>query len=208
MNEAKVEFQSRGLPKRRAEGPGDGSRSDEQLVSAIARGDQSAFAQLYDRYSARMFGFARKMVRQPTAAEDVVQEVFLQVWRKAGAYDPQLSKPVVWLMLIARARAVDWLRRHGNDRSTPADWIRLNSNGSLSFHSQVDADDDAQLSREALAQLPPEQFDALSLAFHGGMTCQQIATLRALPLGTVKTRIRLGMNRLRDLMNHQREGSR
>jgi RNA polymerase sigma-70 factor (ECF subfamily) len=174
-------------------------RGDEALLASIAGRDRDAFAEFYDRYAARMFGLILKLIRRRDAAEDVLQDVFLQVWRKAGDYDSRLSRPLIWLMLVTRGRAIDWLRRHGSAAPAPPGF-----NGSA-HATRPRHDDDSFNPAPALARLPAEQAEAISLAFYGGLTYPQIAELCAVPLGTVKTRIRLGMKKLRETIEQEEE---
>ncbi len=168
--------------------------SDQDLLGRTAARDRVAFGALYDRYAPRAFGLILRIIRNRTDAEDVLQETFLQVWNQASRYDPTRSAPDVWLLLIARSRAVDRVRKRQvatrEDVPDPA------------THDDPDTAlvqrEDAERVRTALDALPPEQGDLIRKAFFGGRTHEQIATELNLPLGTVKTRIRLGMIRLRD----------
>jgi RNA polymerase sigma-70 factor, ECF subfamily len=168
--------------------------SDHDLIGRTAARDRAAFAALYDRYAPRAFGLILRIMRNRTDAEDVLQETFLQVWNQAARFDPNRSAPDVWLLLIARSRAVDRLRKR-----------RVATKEELPDPATRDEPDDGLIRREdaeqlrsALEQLPPEQRDLIRRAFFGGLTHEQIATELNIPLGTVKTRIRLGMTRLRD----------
>jgi RNA polymerase sigma-70 factor (ECF subfamily) len=173
--------------------------SDQQLLALIASGDRAAFAEFYDRFAPRIFGLLLRLVHHRADAEEVLQEVFLHAWRNAKRYDPRLSEPAVWLMLTARSRAIDALRKRASQVETVESSARA-TDGRSSSQAQP-ADDDLMRWRrvsQAMTTLPSEQSDAISLAFHGGMSCAQIAALRGVPIGTVKTRIRLGMIKLRD----------
>ncbi len=173
--------------------------SDQRLLALIASGDRAAFGEFYDRFAPRIFGLLLRLVHNRAEAEDVLQEVFLNVWRNASRYDPKLAEPAVWLMLTARSRAIDALRKRKS----------LSATAEASAHNAVaqaaPAEDDMTRWRrvsQAMAALPSEQSDAIGLAFHGGLTCAQIAALRGVPIGTVKTRIRLGMIKLRDAVSN------
>lgn len=172
--------------------------SDQQLLALIAAGDRAAFGEFYDRFAPRIFGLLLRLVHDRTEAEDVLQDVFVQVWRNAGRYDPRLSEPAVWLMLTARSRAIDALRK----RSSQAKVAESAARGvAEAVPPSPPVDDELVRWRrvsQAMTTLPSEQSDAISLAFHGGLSCAQIAALRGVPIGTVKTRIRLGMIKLRD----------
>ena len=175
--------------------------SDQRLLALIASGDRAAFGEFYDRFSPRIFGLLLRLVRNRAEAEDVLQEVFLNVWRNAGRYDPKLAEPAVWLMLTARSRAIDALRKRTSQSATAEASAR---DAGEPVAKPGPAEDDMtrwQRVSQAMATLPSEQSDAIGLAFHGGLTCAQIAALRGVPIGTVKTRIRLGMIKLRDAVS-------
>lgn len=168
--------------------------SDYDLLGRTAARDRAAFSALYDRYAPRAFGLILRIIRNRTDAEDVLQETFLQVWNQAARFDPNRSAPDVWLLLIARSRAVDRLRKR-----------RLTTKEELpdpATHTEPDTglirQEDAAKLHTALEQLPHEQRELIRRAFYCGLTHEQIAIELNLPLGTVKTRIRLGMMRLRD----------
>jgi RNA polymerase sigma-70 factor (ECF subfamily) len=171
--------------------------SDQHLVSRIAEGDTDAFAAFYDRHVAAVFGLLLKLLGQRNDAEDVLQETFYQVWSRARQYDPARSDPRVWLLLIARSRALDHLRRRRIPAGTPGDGALVCECDPAQLLEQLEA---AQGLREALTRLPEEQRSAICLAFYGGLTHEEVARSQAVALGTVKTRIRLGMQRLRRLL--------
>jgi RNA polymerase sigma-70 factor (ECF subfamily) len=174
--------------------------TDRELMAGITARDTRAFAELYDRYAPRLLGLIVKILGHQRLAEDLLQEVFAEIWRRAGQYNPMLGTPEVWLILVTRARAVDQLRR--GKRDVPA-----GLNGDLARPGRVVEDaarrEECHSTREAVAALPDEQRDAILLAFFHGLSYPQIAELRALPLGTVKTRIRLGMRKLREQIERQ-----
>jgi RNA polymerase sigma-70 factor, ECF subfamily len=177
-------------------------RTDAELMRAIAAGDREAFCAFYDRHAGRAYALLSRLLPQGSDAEDVLQETFTQVWDRAGQYDPARATPLVWLLLIARSRARDLLRRQGRRPEVGGE-----------AEPAVHADPAAALEQTdsrlrvcaALAQLPEEQLRALRLAFYGGLTHCEIADALALPLGTVKTRIRLGLARLRGLLQEPAE---
>lgn len=167
--------------------------SDHELISRVANRDREAFAALYDRLAGRAFGLILKVLRNRTDAEDVLQEAFLQVWNQADRFDADRAAPDVWVFLIARSRAVDRLRR----RTLTTDDIPEIA----TFHDPGDDLARCELGSQvssALKCLPADQREPIQLAFFQGLTHEQIAATLAVPLGTVKTRIRLGMARLRD----------
>lgn len=171
--------------------------SDESLLSQIAHGDRDAFSAFYDRHAARIMGLLGKMLARRAEAEDALQETFWQVWSRARDYSPIRSSPIVWLVIIARSRATDILRRRKRD-----------TRGLASEHDhaepemdRLERDDRNRQTRQALARLAEEQRSLISMAFYAGMTHEQIAVARGMPLGTVKTRIRSGIRRMRELLD-------
>ena len=169
--------------------------TDLQLMQRIAAGDGSAFAALYDRHAARLLRSLVRWVGDRAAAEDVLQESFFQLWRRARQYDAGRAPPGAWLFLLARSRALDYLRhrRPGPEVEPPAD-VECDP-ARLLEHAES-----SRRVREALGRLPVEQRDALMMAFYGGLTHEQVAAALAVPLGTAKTRIRLGIRRLRQAL--------
>jgi RNA polymerase sigma-70 factor (ECF subfamily) len=172
-------------------------RSDEVLIREIAAGDQSAFAEFYDYHAPRVLGALAKWLTDRGAAEDVLQETFWQVWSRASQYDAARSTPEVWLFVIARSRALDHLRRHKPEVSAdgPREPVLLEDPAAA-----LESNEAMEQIRKAMAQLPEEQRSAIRLAFYTGLTYEQVAQSQAIPVGTAKTRIRLGMKRLRDLL--------
>lgn len=166
-----------------------------------ARGDEQAFAELYDATSARVHGLVLRVIRDPAQAEEVTQEVFLQVWRTAARFDEAKGSALAWLMTLAHRRAVDRVRAavavtrqdtsyHQNSQTLPHD----------STAEAVEASMEARRVRSALLELTSVQREALELAYFGGYTHTEVATMLDLPVGTAKTRIRDGLIRLRDAM--------
>ncbi len=169
--------------------------TDQQLLARIACGDRAAFGAFYDRHAADVLGLLVKLLRIHVEAEDVLQEAFWQVWCQAGRYDSGRSSPRVWLILIARSRAMDRMRKR---RREPGGAPEGEPTTLVDAADEIQRGESTQLARDALARLPAEQGGAISLAFFGGLTHEQIAQVQGVPLGTVKTRIRLGMKRLRE----------
>ncbi len=163
------------------------------LMERIRLGDETAMADIYDRYSAIVYGVALRVLADTAAAEDVLQEVFLQLWRNPQAFDADRGKLPAWLAVIARNRAIDHLRRR-----PPEDEIE-----DLPIATGVNLENEAaqrlavEKIRGALAQLPQEQRRALEMAFFEGMTHTEIAAKTGEPLGTIKTRIRAGLHAVR-----------
>jgi RNA polymerase sigma-70 factor (ECF subfamily) len=178
---------------------------DVQLLKAIAAKDEAALAQLYDRYRVILFGLLMRILNNREEAEDVLQEVFLQVWRKAADFDENRGRPFTWLVTLGRSRGIDRLR-------TLAARERVAEAGARDAVEEVsDAASDAFRSEQrglvtnALAQLPDEQKGPLMLAYFDGLTQSEIAKHLGAPLGTVKTRMRTGLMRLRELLAGQGE---
>ena len=178
----------------------------------MADGDEAALGALYDLWAERVHALAFWILKDVDEAEDVVEETFWQAWRTAGRYDGKRSAGSTWLMMIARSRALDSLR----SRRRRADWIAAPSTASL-MRDQVGStaadvpgaelettDRRAELA-SALHTLPPEQRTALELAYFEGLSHGEIAERTSQPLGTVKTRIRLAMHKLRQGLGSQRE---
>lgn len=172
--------------------------TDQVLLARIAGGDRGAFAALYDRYAARTYGLVLKLMRNAREAEDVLQETFWHVWTKAEQFDARRGTPLAWLILIARSRCLDHLRRSSRNRVLERDFEESMALDDIA--ADVQRSENAQRTAKALASLPEEQRKAIQLAFFGGLTHQEIAERENIALGTIKTRIRLGMNKLRELL--------
>jgi RNA polymerase sigma-70 factor, ECF subfamily len=172
--------------------------SDEALVALVARSDEGALGELYDRYGRVAFGLARRVVRDTALAEDVVQEAFLAVWRTAGRFVPERALARTWLLTIVHRRAVDLVRREERRRTEPI--------GDAPEETGGDAAESAWLGferervRGALSRLPDQQREALELAYYGGFTQSQLAERLGEPLGTIKSRMFNGLSRLRELL--------
>lgn len=169
------------------------------LLLAVAIGDHAAFEEVYDALASAVHGLARRMLRDNAHAEEVTQEVFFEVWRSAAAYDPAKGSARTWILTMAHRRAVDRVRStrasvERDDRFAAGDATREFDEVS----ETVEADLERAEVRTALAGLTPLQQQALRLAFYGGYTHHEVADLLGVPLGTVKSRIRDGLIRLRD----------
>jgi RNA polymerase sigma-70 factor (ECF subfamily) len=174
------------------------------LVASVARaaaGDENALRQIYDQLSPRVLGIAHQILRDRSAAEDVVVEVFSQVWRQADRYDPTKGTVATWIGTMARTRAIDVrrrLQRHSRRESAlEADDVRAILDPADSPWVAASDADRGQIVRRALDRLPREQRRALEAAFFGGLSHTEIADVLGAPLGTVKTRIRSGLCALR-----------
>ena len=172
--------------------------SDEALVALVARSDEVALGELYDRFGRVAYGLARRILRDDALAEDAVQEGFLAAWRSAPRFVPERAKASTWLLTLVHRRAVDLVRREerrrtevleGRDEAAggPADeavWLRF----------------ERERVQGALARLPDQQREALELAYYGGFTQSELAERLGQPVGTIKSRMFTGLSRLRELL--------
>jgi len=177
--------------------------SDEAVVALVARSEESALAELYDRFGRVAYGLALRMLRDPALAEDAVQEGFLNVWRNASRFVPERAKASTWILTLVHRRAIDIVRREDRRRaeslsaapeptSTAADesaWLRLE-------RERVQA---------ALKQLPDPQREAIELAYYGGFTQSELAERLGQPIGTIKSRMFTGLTHLRELLGDPEE---
>jgi RNA polymerase sigma-70 factor, ECF subfamily len=185
--------------------PGAGSETSA-LITRIAAGDRDAFSRFYDLLAPTAFGLIRRVLRDPEAAAEVLQEVFWQVWREAPQYDAGRGSPEAWLVMRAKTRAIDRLRSmRRRDRTfvAPVDESVARSSEEPAENPAVVAED-RTLVQTALAQLPEPQRRVIELAFFDGLTQSEIAARLGEPLGTVKTRARLGLERLRGALRGER----
>jgi RNA polymerase sigma-70 factor (ECF subfamily) len=169
--------------------------SAQSLLDQLARGDRSALERFHRLYAGLVNGLALRILHDVGEAEDVTQEVFLQIWRQADRYDPQRGTAEAWLVTITRTRALDRLRRTGTRRE--------NVGQSVPTRSQPPPNEAALSVRKALAELSADQRVAVELAYYGGLTQTEIALALGEPLGTIKTRIRTAMLRLREALGPQ-----
>lgn len=179
----------------------DVSASLEVLLGYVARGNQDAFSELYDRVSSQVFGVVRRVLRDPAQSEEVTQEVLVEVWRSASRFDPERGSATTWMLTIAHRRAVDRVRasqaamdrdeRAGRSAHRPAFDEVVEQVETRLEHEQV---------RQALSVLTDLQREAVTLAYYGGYSYREVSELLDVPLGTVKTRLRDGLIRLRDAM--------
>ena len=171
----------------------------------IARGDREAFSRFYDGFAGLAFGLIRRIVRDPAASEEVLQEVFWQIWREAARYDPRRGSPEAWVVMRAKTRAIDRLRAMRRREKTfvaPADDSLTRSTEEPAENPGV-AVETRGLVRSALNALPESQRRVVELAFFEGLTQSEIAGRLGEPLGTVKTRARLGLERLKSLITRE-----
>jgi RNA polymerase sigma-70 factor, ECF subfamily len=175
---------------------------DSALIERMMAGDEAALSTLYDRYSAMLFGMLMRILRDQQAAEEVLQDMFLQLWRNAAQFDAKRGSLPAWLMVIGRNRAISRLRGR-RDREVLEEEEGDYANTFASGQNIEDEAVRAELARNisaALEQLPAEQKQAVELAYFEGMTQSEIANRTGTPLGTVKTRVRTAMQTLRQIL--------
>ena len=180
--------------------------SDEAVVALVARSEESALAELYDRFGRIAYGLALRVLRDEALAEDAVQDAFLTVWRSAARYMPERGKASTWVLTLVHRRAVDLVRREERRRTEPMEAAPEPASGAADELAWL------RLQRErvqaALRQLPDQQREALELAYYGGFSQSELADRLGQPLGTIKSRMFAGLTRLRELLGDpQNEGS-
>lgn len=183
------------------------SLQDRGLLERVARGDESALATLYDRYAGPLYGLAFRLTGERADAEEVVLDAFEQAWRDAGRFREERGSVAAWLTVICRSRALDLIRARGRrDRAVnravsaaPEDAPAMSRGPDPTGHA-VEGDERRRLIEAALKELSPVQRQAIELAFYEGLSQSEIADRLGEPLGTIKTRVRLGMQKLRDAL--------
>jgi RNA polymerase sigma-70 factor, ECF subfamily len=185
----------------------DLEETDRALIAKVEGRDADALARLYDRHSARLMGLALKILGDAGEAEEVLQEVFLFAWRMASTYDPGRGPVLAWLLVATRSRSIDRLRSRrpeyrdvGRREGEPERAISL-----ANVEADVASREWDGRCREAIAELPEDQRKALELAYFQGLTHREIAEATGKPLGTVKTKIRLGLMKLRERLGPYRK---
>jgi RNA polymerase sigma-70 factor (ECF subfamily) len=172
--------------------------SDEAVLARVAHSDEAALAELYDRYGRIAYSLALRVVRDRSLAEDVVQEAFLSAWRTAAGFRAERGKASTWLLTLVHRRAVDLIRREERRRGEPLP--EDDTPHGETIDEAVWVREQRRVVQNALAQLPPEQREALELAYFGGYTQSELAERLGQPLGTIKSRMFTGLRRLRDLL--------
>jgi RNA polymerase sigma-70 factor (ECF subfamily) len=174
-------------------------RAERRLVARLRAGEPDALRELYAAHGSATFGFLLRLLRDRAAAEDVQQQVFTEVWRRAPEYDPERAGLMTWVLTIARSRAIDHLRKRVPEPRDPQGAVTLVDNG-----AHVPAEADVLLDRfrvaDLLARLPEEEHALLRMRFYGELSQQEIARATGIPLGTVKSRMVRGLVRLRELI--------
>ena len=174
--------------------------ADEQLVTLVSQGERDALAALYDRHGKAVFGLVLHILRDPARAEEAAQDVFLSLWLRAATYQPQRGKFQSWLLAMAHHRAIDELRRARRQQATLEQEGRLTLLVDLpqdSVEKGAQRQEESEAVRNALAVIPAEQRQVIEMAYFKGYTQSEIAQQLQQPLGTVKTRMRLAMQKLR-----------
>ena len=179
--------------------------ADAALVRRVAAGDGEALRELYDRYGGLVHGLALRTLGDRQLAEDTVQDVFVALWRQAGRYDPVRGRLATWLITITRNRAIEQLRRRSSRPADPHAEVALGGQAPDPATLAGDADEAERIAL-AIAELPAPQLEVLRLAYFDQLTHVEIADRLGLPLGTVKGRLRLALNRLRSVAEHYELG--
>jgi RNA polymerase sigma-70 factor (ECF subfamily) len=177
--------------------------SDEALLALVARADEHALAELYRRLGRLAYGLAFRILRDDALAQDAVQEAFLGVWRAADRFVADRAKPSTWVLTLVHRRAVDLVRREERRRAEP---LEEEAEPPTTGVDQAELLTQRQAVRDALRQLPPEQREAIELAYYGGYTQSELAERLDQPLGTIKSRMFAGLARLRDVLGEEALG--
>jgi RNA polymerase sigma-70 factor (ECF subfamily) len=176
----------------------DPGPDDAVLLQRVANGDEDALLLLHTRYVNLVYSMAMHILRDPFLAEEVTQDVFLKLWQKSEHYDPRRGRFATWLLSVTRFAAIDRLRYEGRHFVPSPEPPNREEASIEDWHQQIDWDQGQQL-RMLLWDLPPDQRELIELAYFGGMTHRDLAEHLHLPLGTVKSRLRLGLQKLRAL---------
>jgi RNA polymerase sigma-70 factor (ECF subfamily) len=194
------------MPFEQVSSAGDSSAEDTgislgDLLAAASRGDERAFARLYDLTSSRVYGMVLRVIRDAAQAAEVTQDVYLDVWRQSTRFDAERGSVLPWLLMIAHRRAVDRVRSAQSAAARDNRYAELNADRPYDQVSeQVQLSLEAQRVRKVVNDLTEAQREAVNLAYFGGYTHSEVAELLHIPLGTVKTRIRDGLIRMRDAL--------
>ena len=179
----------------------DSARPDRELMAAFSRGERIAADELYARFAPRIFGLGLVMLGDGTQAEDLVQDAFVKIWRKAASFDPTRGSLDTWVLLIARSLAIDTIRRRVLEaRIMSQQEKQSEASNEPSPEDQAETFDLAGRARKAMDALTPNQRAALELAYFGGKTSAEVAEMEGIPVGTAKTRIRTGLIKLREAL--------
>lgn len=186
------------------EGKGAVLRRDElsDLLASVAAGDRRALASVYDRTSAKLYGVCVRITRDHSAAEDILQQVYIKVWDKAGRFERDLASPITWLCAIARNTAIDWVRKHGAARPSLSDPDATEASEAMSAIEALSEYESRTAIFDCLEALPPNQQKAIRLAFFDGSSHSELAHILKVPLGTTKSWIRRGLLQLRGCLQN------
>jgi len=180
---------------------------DEQLITLIAHGEKEALEVFYNRYAAPVFSLAKYMLRENGTAEEVTQDIFLNLWLKASSYNPQRGTPRAWFMSVAHHRIIDVIksrkRAAQSTNQVPHELLDLYPSSHISTEEEAHRNLDREQIITALASLPEEQREVIILAYFEGYSQSEIASKLGQPLGTVKTRVRLAMQKLRAALKYR-----
>jgi RNA polymerase sigma-70 factor (ECF subfamily) len=193
MTPARAADRPRGMPA---------GRDDRRLAAALRAGDQRALETFHARHGSAVFGYLLHVLRDRAAAEDVFQTVMTEVWRRASRFDPERGSLITWALTIARSRAIDELRRRRPEPLDPADLPEPGANGGAAVAPQDQALDRWRMAH-LLSQLPPDERRLLELRFYAELSQSEIAARTGVALGTVKSRMVRGLERLRGLMDEE-----
>ena len=181
----------------------EASAARARLVEVLVRTgdeDRAAFRDLYELTSAKLFGITYRICGERQAAEDVLHDVYLTIWKRAGAYEPSRASPITWLATIARNRAIDWRRAQTIRRATPLDDAPQVADGAPLASDSIVTDQDAHQLHGCLDTLEQRQREAIRTAFFDGVTYAELAEQQNVPLGTMKSWVRRGMLKLRECL--------
>jgi RNA polymerase sigma-70 factor, ECF subfamily len=181
--------------------------SDEAVVALVARSDELALAELYDRFGRTAYGLALRVLRDRSLAEDAVPEAFLTAWRTADTFMPERARASTWLLTLVHRRAVDLVRREQRRRAEPIE-VGGERPGERAADEAVWLRYERERVQAALRQLPDQQREALELAYYGGFSQSELAERLGQPVGTIKSRMFSGLARLRDLLGEPQDGER
>lgn len=202
-------LQCRGLVRHHTAPDALVTSADHELVAQVVAGDFAAFEHLYDRYARPVYSLALRMLGDPADAEELLQETFVRFWQQAERYDPRRGSFGSWLMSIAHNLAIDALRARSR-RPLRADFVELHDLPSSDIdeatftYEAAEVNDLREAVRQAMAQLPEPQRRAIELAYFAALSHTEIAAILGEPVGTIKTRLRLGVQKLQLLLRHQR----
>jgi RNA polymerase sigma-70 factor (ECF subfamily) len=189
------------VPDGPSPGPDGNRRTEEDLLRRTSLGETEAFEQLYQLFASRVYGIARRVVRDPDQAEEVAQEVFLEVWRRAGRFDPARGSATSWLLTLAHSRSVDRVRSAQASSERDARFARAGVERDVDTVAEaVENRWERHAVRRCLSTLTDLQRQSVTLAYYSGYTYPQVAELLQTPLPTIKTRMRDGLIRLRDCL--------